>query len=158
MRLVLSGVLLILCLIGGSAKGAPVTIRLTLQLPPESLLFQNIKQFADRVAEQSKGELKLSCFPPRNSIKRKRSPKRLARAKSRWALPYFRNMRKCSCLPRTFFRFPFSSASRRCLRQQLRPRAAFVLLLTEPSEWRPEPGSYGGDRMALRRWARNPDP
>jgi C4-dicarboxylate-binding protein DctP len=63
MRLVLSGVLLILCLIGGSANGAPVTIRLTLQLPPESLLYQNIKQFADRVAEQSKGELKVEVFP-----------------------------------------------------------------------------------------------
>jgi C4-dicarboxylate-binding protein DctP len=46
-----------------AATAGPATIRMTLQLPPESLLYQNLKQFGNRVAEQSHGELSIELFP-----------------------------------------------------------------------------------------------
>jgi len=46
-----------------SATAASTTIRVTLQLPAESLLYQNLKHFGDRVAELSHGELNIKLFP-----------------------------------------------------------------------------------------------
>src|SRR5215469_3980197 len=46
-----------------TATAAPATIRVTVQLPEESLLYRNLKHFSDRVAEESHGGLDIKLFP-----------------------------------------------------------------------------------------------
>jgi C4-dicarboxylate-binding protein DctP len=62
-RSLLFPLLVFLCVLCHNAGAAPTTIRITLQLPPESQLFQNLKIFKDRVAEQSRGDLIIQLFP-----------------------------------------------------------------------------------------------
>ena len=68
-------VLVILAAFYSAAYAAPVTIRLTLQLPPESQLYQNLKQFKDRVAEESHSELQIQLFPSSQLYKAHEVPK-----------------------------------------------------------------------------------
>ena len=56
-------VLIISAAVCGAANAAPKVIRLTLQLTPESLLYQNLKAFSDQVARESNGELDVQIFP-----------------------------------------------------------------------------------------------
>jgi C4-dicarboxylate-binding protein DctP len=46
-----------------TATTASTTIRVTVQLPAESFLYQNLKKFSDRVGELSHGELNIKLFP-----------------------------------------------------------------------------------------------
>jgi C4-dicarboxylate-binding protein DctP len=55
--------------LGFSASAAPTTIRVTVQLPAKSVLYQNLKQFRDRVAEQSRGELDIKLLPSPELVK-----------------------------------------------------------------------------------------
>jgi C4-dicarboxylate-binding protein DctP len=55
--------LIIFSVMCADANAAPKNIRLTLQLTPESLLYQNLKAFRDQVAEESHGELDIQIFP-----------------------------------------------------------------------------------------------
>jgi C4-dicarboxylate-binding protein DctP len=55
-------ILIISIVMCGAANAAPKIIRLTLQLTPESLLYQNLKAFRDQVAEESHGELDIQVF------------------------------------------------------------------------------------------------
>jgi C4-dicarboxylate-binding protein DctP len=47
----------------GSSANAAITIRVTLQLPQESLLYENLKQFKDRVEKETNGEITVELFP-----------------------------------------------------------------------------------------------
>jgi C4-dicarboxylate-binding protein DctP len=57
-----------------TATAASTTIRVTVQLPPESLLYQNLKHFSDRVAEQSHGELAIELIPASELLKAQEVP------------------------------------------------------------------------------------
>jgi len=46
-----------------TAHAAPKTIRVTLQVKPESVLYENLKVFKDLVAKESHGELDVQLFP-----------------------------------------------------------------------------------------------
>jgi C4-dicarboxylate-binding protein DctP len=52
-----------------TASAASTTIRLTVQLPEESFLYQNLKQFSEQVAEKSHGELNVKLFPSSELVK-----------------------------------------------------------------------------------------
>jgi C4-dicarboxylate-binding protein DctP len=52
-----------------SAGATSTTIRVTVQLPAESFLYQNIKHFSGRVAEQSRGELDIELLPSSELVK-----------------------------------------------------------------------------------------
>jgi C4-dicarboxylate-binding protein DctP len=58
-----------------TASAASTTIRLTVQLPAESFLYQNLKQFSDRVAEKSHGELQIKLFPSSELVKADEVPR-----------------------------------------------------------------------------------
>lgn len=74
-RLCLFLLLVVLDAFCGAANVAPTTIRITIQLPPESLLFQNLKLFKDRVAEESRGALNVQLFPSSQLYKAQEVPK-----------------------------------------------------------------------------------
>jgi C4-dicarboxylate-binding protein DctP len=58
-----------------TANAASTTIRVTLQLPAESSLYRNLKQFSERVAEQSHGELDIKLFPSSELVKAEEVPR-----------------------------------------------------------------------------------
>jgi C4-dicarboxylate-binding protein DctP len=62
-RVFLLPVVLLIGTLCHTTSAAPTTIRVTVQLPAESFLYQNLKKFSDRVAEQSHGELEVKLFP-----------------------------------------------------------------------------------------------
>jgi C4-dicarboxylate-binding protein DctP len=56
-------------------SASATTIRVTVQLPAESLLYRNLKQFRDRVAEQSHGALNIELFPSSELFKAHEVPR-----------------------------------------------------------------------------------
>src|SRR5215475_2365273 len=52
-----------------AASATSTKIRVTVQLPPESFLYQNLQHFGDRVAEQSHGELDIKLLPSSELVK-----------------------------------------------------------------------------------------
>jgi C4-dicarboxylate-binding protein DctP len=57
-----------------TANAASTTMRVTVQLPEESFLYQNLKHFSDRVATQSGGELTIKLFPSSELAKPREVP------------------------------------------------------------------------------------
>ena len=74
-RLCLAAFLVILGAVGSLANAAPKTIRVTLQLPPESLLYKNLQIFKEQVAKESHGELDIQLFPSSQLYKAQEVPK-----------------------------------------------------------------------------------
>ncbi len=74
-RMCLAVFLVILGAVGGMANAAPRTIRVTLQLPPESLLYKNLQIFKEQVAKESHGELDIQLFPSSQLYKANEVPK-----------------------------------------------------------------------------------
>jgi C4-dicarboxylate-binding protein DctP len=68
-------VVFLACALCCSATAASTTIRIIVQLPTESLLYQNLKHFSDRVAEQSHGELNIKLFPSSELFKAHEVPR-----------------------------------------------------------------------------------
>ncbi len=57
------------------ADAAPKTIRVTLQMTPESLLYKNLQIFKEQVAKESHGELDIQLFPSSQLYKAQEVPK-----------------------------------------------------------------------------------